>query len=462
MDQLKKLNLLIFLLICNWLISQPIMAHSKPIDNIIIPLVKYYVVADGKTAGFLREYCNKTEIKTETISNGRIKAGPFLSGYEANWLTGLTANANTIREDDFIAKNIDNLDIRKIIHSDSDKISGKVWFFLTPFFKHTIVKNEVSDKEQPVYYLSSKEYLLEIATHPWVDFYQGSFGLALIDSFNSPIFIQINGGGRGSGYKHEIYRIWYFDTERRVQIPLYEFDASEFVGFENDVTFTSTRLLVNKNSLKVKYYHLTGNIRRARDDGSIKSGTDESNSDINILDKIRIKKGEDKTYSIARAVIKGKNENYAEKMNILPESVQIVLEGKASFSFVPFTDILSAIEDYWAFLMNRPETIEETSLDKLILEFCGSNNCQNNVQIRQALLSNIKDAIPSFVAYTQFMILLFKISKLPGGTISIPNLNSSFTFTDHSGTFEGIFDWNADSELIKHISYEWWDAHWPK
>ena len=304
-DYLKKINL-IFLLVSYLLIVLCEISHALPTGNIIIPLVKYYVIADTKTAVFLKEYCSKTGMKYEIISGGRIKAGPFLSGYEANWLTGLTAHARTIEEDDFTATNIDNVDSLRLIYSDYDwgRISGKTWALLTPYFKHTIIKAIVPDMEKPAFYLLSKGYLLEIATHPWTDFYQDSFGLAFVDSPGSPIFIQIISGGRGTGCKGEICRIWLFDVDKRAKILVYEFDASEFLGLEENASFTCSRLSADKNTLTVQYYHLTGDIKHARGDGSIKAGTDKSNSNINILEKVEIEKGTHKTYPINQAAIK--------------------------------------------------------------------------------------------------------------------------------------------------------------
>jgi hypothetical protein len=440
---------------------------SRPHDNIIIPLVKYYVIADNKTATFLKEYCDKTEMKYEIIPDGRIKAGPFLSGYEANWLTGLTAHARTIEEDDFTAANIDNVDSLKLIYSDSGKISGKTWALLTPYFKHKIIKAIVPDIEQPAFYLLSQGYLLEIAIRPWVDFYQDSFGLAFVDSPSSPIFIQVIGGGRGTGCKSEICRIWHFDIDERVKIPLYEFEASDFLGLEEDVTFTCSRLSADKNTLIVQYYHLTGNIKHARGDGSIKGGTDKSDANINILENVEIEKGEYKTYPTGQAAIKEKIKNYKKIMSILPPTVQSALHNKALSSSVSSPDILKTINNYWTVVRNCPVTIEKSQLDNLILEFCQKNNCQNNVQIRRALLKNIKkrkylsDDYDDFINFDEFISLLFKVSKIPGGTINISDLNVSFIYrTDSRGTYRGLFNWKKDRELIQDIFYHWWDTYW--
>lgn len=440
---------------------------SRPHDNIIIPLVKYYVIADAKTAVFLKEYCDRTEMKYEIISDGRIKAGPFLSGYEANWLTGLTAHARTIEEDDFTAANIDNVDSLKLIYSESEKISGKTGALLTPYFKHTIIKAIVPETEKPAFYLLSKGYLLGIATHPWVDFYQDSFGLAFIDSPDSPLFIQIISGARGTGCKDEICRVWHFDRDKHLKIPLYQFQASEFLGFEDAFAFTCSRLSVNKNTLTVQYYDLTGNIKDVRAAGSIKGGTDRSNTNINILEEVEIKKGECKTYPIDQAVIQEKNRNYKKHMNLLPQTVQSALYNKTPSSPISPSDILKTINNYWTFVRNCPVTIEKSQLDNLILEFCQKNNCQDNLQIRRALLKNIKNRTPlpedyeDFINFEEFVSLLFKESKIPGGTINIPELNVSFIYrTDGRGTYKGLFKWKEDYKVIQDVFYQWWDTYW--
>lgn len=306
-NHLKKFNLII-LLVSYLLIILCGVSHAGSDNTIIIPLVKYYVIADANTAIFLKEYCNKTEVKYEIISDGRIKAGPFLSGYEANWLTSLTAHASTVEEDDFTATNIENVDSLKLLYSDAEKISGKTWALLTPRFQQALIKAIDPDTEQPAFYLLSKGYFLGIATHPWVDFYQDSFGLACIDSPGSPIFIQIISGARGTGYKSELCRIWYFDRDQHLKILLYEFQASEFSELvEGYITFfTCLRLSADKNTLAVQYYHLRGNIKHDRGDGSIKAGRDKSNSNINVLEKVEIRKGRHKAYPISQAAIKNK------------------------------------------------------------------------------------------------------------------------------------------------------------
>jgi hypothetical protein len=209
-------------------------------------VVGYDVVVAGGAPAFFLRYCEATEVPVARTPGGGLRAGPFLSAYEASWLAGLTPHARAelsarpgrgrsgfaVPDEERYRAELGGAP--SMVRATEHIIAGITFVDASLRF--------VTGMERRALYAWLGGSWRRVADFPWPDDpYQSSFGLAVGGSPAAPVFLQVENDGRGTGAKRERLRAFRLGSggERG---DLGAVLLTEFLEHDGALRFTCSRL----------------------------------------------------------------------------------------------------------------------------------------------------------------------------------------------------------------------------
>lgn len=448
-----------------------------------MPLVEFYVTVQKGDHLFFNQYCRKTGVQVQKLPNHQLKAGPFISGYEATWLSGMTPYSQVLEVDKFkpYAAKIALNDLKQaqtewIRIKDAPNVKATKM----EFDSYAIIRFRSDWGAE--YFLKTKTLLKSIGFRSSTDFYQESFGLGIIDMDHHPYFLSVENGARGTGEKSEIFRLWTFNSEKR--LVLHDFKTVGFIGLcpdDLDVcvdNYAVDRIALVDRTLKVKHLNMAIHELPAARNISTKlnywcNWQEQSNLPelVELKTDAPFKEAYD-VYLFDPEIIANKAKEMEAQMSVFPGSIQNILYQISEQPWgdqtvlssltknISSEDLVMAIKNYSVFNCDHPVHIIPEYLKEIILYFGKAPEIRKNVKVKQALIAEIKN-MNDFNAYIDYMPLLCFFSGIENVKIAFPEMNVSLYFQNNSFRREGAdFDWRQQGEMIKEKTFQWWQDNW--
>jgi len=447
------------------------------------PLVNHYVLVEKGDPIFFYQYCQKTGVEVQKLADHKWKAGPFLSGYEAAWLCGVTPYSHVIEEDSFEPCDKDKtinilkqakIDLRWFDDASNLKTKKRV------FDSYEIIR--VDSSSDTIFYLKKGTKIKQIGVKEHWDYYQESFGVGLIDLDGNLYFLSVESGCCGTGTKMEFLRLWTFD--RGIRLVLNDFKSMGLLLLhpQGEGKISCCRLFFVGKALKVQHITISLNetpaARAITDRDPIKANDWQGWKDKSHLPELvalaakRPIAKEYEVYLIDPDIIESKRIEVQEQLSVLPSSIQSILYRISEKPWIDnlmiielvkditLEELITAINHYATFSNNHPADLETQYLRNIITKCLERPEISGNKDIKRAAIDVI-EGICDFDEYVEYGILLCSISKIKDVKITIPEIKASFYFNSNNFHREGKdIDWNNQGALIKKKTMQWWLEHW--